>query len=119
MENLGEKIREGLYKKRMKQIELARKIGKTPQQVTDWIKGRSKPQVEDFLKIAKELDIIEEFFPEYKKQPNGLESRVENIEFYLQEIGKKLNIPGINIHQTNNHSSTGVIVILEMLKNRF
>lgn len=110
MENLGEKIKNGLYKKRIKQVDLAKKLGKSPQQITDWIKGRSKPQVEDFLKLAETLDLVEDLFPSYKKvipKESSIESRLDMVEALVYDMAKKLNMHGIA--QTYNNQQNGMV----------
>lgn len=95
MLNLGTKIQEGLYKKRMKQVELAKKIGKSPQQICDWIKGRTEPKIEDFVKLAKELDIVKDIFEE--------EESIFKTKF--EQLQKELNeLKNVMIRTNNSHA---------------
>jgi transcriptional regulator with XRE-family HTH domain len=97
---IGDKIKEALFRKKMRQIDLARKIGKSPQQISDWIKGRKKPQVEDFIKLAQELDLISEIFPGYTKtgiiekhelpEPDNLIKIEQKLESRLAKIEKSI-----------------------------
>lgn len=64
---IGDAIRIGIFRKNITQTELAKKIGCSPQQVSDWIYGRKNPNVDDFIKLCVEIDIIPELFPGYIK----------------------------------------------------
>ncbi len=115
--NLAEKIGEKIYRlresKNISRAELAKYLNVTPRALGYWEGGKREIPLEKLMLVCKFFNLsLNKFVSEHNENINdkNLESRVENIEFYLQEIGKKLNMPGINIHQTNNHSSTGVIV---------
>lgn len=78
----------------MRQSEVARKIDVTPQQLSDWIHGRKKPIVEDFIKLCEELEIVSEFFPDYqKKSPELKKIDVETRLNRLESAFSQANIP--------------------------
>ncbi len=54
---LGTKIKEMRLKKNIKQVELARMAGISNTYLSDIEKGRTKPSIEAFLRIAEALDI--------------------------------------------------------------
>lgn len=116
MENLGKKIEEGLYKKKMKQVDLARKMGKPPQLINDWIKGRKNPQVDDFINLSIELDIVSEFFPkQIPKKDEGEKDLVrvwEEIRTIKENLEKINNIKyikdGITLHNSGKAKNLNI-----------
>lgn len=107
--DLGNIIKDGLYRKNMSQTDLAKKIGKHRQLVNDWIHNRKVPEFETLRKIALELDIVSQLFPEYnleKKSPKesiSLENRVNNIEEMMQQmISEMSRITGSQISLVGN-----------------
>ena len=118
--DIGHLIKDGLARKKMRQIDLARKIGKSPQQISDWIKGRKTPQVADFVKLIVELDIVTDLFPGYAKGTENSEAdelmtvknRLVNLEETLRDVVGALNSQGktITFHGPVNHNGKGNVV---------
>ncbi|NUM33394.1 MAG: helix-turn-helix transcriptional regulator [Candidatus Brocadiae bacterium] len=113
MNQIKDIIRVGRARKSLSQTDLAQKIGVVASAVSQWEAGKKIPSGDILIKLAKELDIVDELFPDRKKERrngNSIESRIDTIESFIQEIGKKLNMPGINISQTNNRQANGIVV---------
>jgi transcriptional regulator with XRE-family HTH domain len=56
-DNLGEKIKNLLYAKRITQTALAKKIGVHKQVLANWVNGNRNPKKENLEKIAKALEV--------------------------------------------------------------
>lgn len=56
-DNLGEKIKNLLYAKRITQTALAKKIGVHKQVLANWLNGNRNPKKENLEKIAKALEV--------------------------------------------------------------
>ncbi len=113
--------------KKMKQSELAARLGRKPSQISDWINGRKKPLTDDFIKICKELEIAKEVFPELRKSINpkdvseeieSLKGKIRDIENVMRLVLEKLNngqpvsaiLNGGHISAVNNGHLNGHIV---------
>ena len=55
--NIGNRIKELLYEKRITQTELAKKMNIHRQVLVNWLNGTRKPKIENIEKIAKSLNI--------------------------------------------------------------
>lgn len=64
---IANKIRRALFDKNMTQLEFAKKLNVSRNVVSQWVTGRNIPPGDKMLLIAKELDLVTELFPEYKK----------------------------------------------------
>ena len=71
MVDIARAIRVGRAKKNISQHELARRIGISPPAVSLWESGQKTPSGDTLIKVALELDIIEDLFPGYKKTNKG------------------------------------------------
>ncbi len=78
MNHISKKIQMAMGKMGVSQKELAKMIGTSQPSVNKWISGKSMPQADKLLEIIKMLDLVEEFFPGYRKiDPNEEEKDIE------------------------------------------
>ena len=76
--DIGQLILDGLLKKKMSQKELAYKLGVKPPTFNKWISGQNGTPASKLVEIIKMLDLVEEFFPGYRKiDPNEEEKDIE------------------------------------------
>ena len=54
--NIKKFIYDALWELEITQKELAKRLGKTPVTINNWIRGESEPRVSDFEKIKKMLE---------------------------------------------------------------
>ena len=60
---IGDVIRIGLTRKRMKVKDLANMLGVGSTAVSQWLSGNSTPPGDKMIKIIEILDLVDEFFP--------------------------------------------------------
>ncbi len=76
--NIGEIIRSGLHKKRIKVKDLANMLGVGSTAVSQWLSGNSTPPGDKMIKIIEILDLVDDFFPnrdnEVKNDPYQIDS---------------------------------------------
>lgn len=65
--NLGHIIRVGRVRKNLEQRQLAEMLGVAQSAVSSWESGKSIPSGDILIKLARDLDIVEELFPGYGK----------------------------------------------------
>ena len=79
-EHYGEIIRETRKKKGMQQVQLAEKLGVSPNMIGHWEKGRARPGIDLVPRLCAELGIsLGFFFSEEQKQENGLSSEEQRM----------------------------------------
>lgn len=91
--DIGKTINIGLRKKGLSQVKLAKALGVSPPTVANWISNKRKPDAEKLLQIINLLDLVPEFFPEYKEDTSDdilcklekLNDRVTKIEKQQQK----------------------------------
>lgn len=92
-------IKIGRTRKKMKQYELANLCGVSTNMVYLWESGKSIPTGDMLIKVAKELDIVDELFQreEIKSEDKEVDA-MDEIRARLSEIEKHI---GINQRKKN------------------
>lgn len=96
---LSEIIRRGLFEKKMKQSELAVKLNISRNALAQWVNGRNIPPGDKLLQLAKELDIVGELFPGYKKENEVKHVDIEEMRSRLIEVEKCLGLRNLAIRK--------------------
>lgn len=68
MRVLNPKIRVRLAELNMKQTELVKALGVTPQQISNWVNGTSAPRLHEAFRLAKFLNCKVDDLWEYKEE---------------------------------------------------
>lgn len=85
MKDIGEKIKIFRKKKGLKQKDLAKILGLTPQAISGWERGTSFPQVELYAKISEILGVSKNnLFFDGSNKGNKAINAVCNVPFYSQ-----------------------------------
>jgi len=63
-------LRDALHHKKITQEELAKKLDVKRSTVAQWTTGRNMPPGDKMIQLARELELVEDFFPGYIKESN-------------------------------------------------
>ena len=85
-------IKMGRMKKKMSQEDLGKKLGISKNSISAWETGTKSPSCEMLLKVANEVDIVEDLFPGYKKEEKKEDFAIKEIFGRLEELEKYLGI---------------------------
>jgi transcriptional regulator with XRE-family HTH domain len=84
---VGENLRRLMKFHGMGQVDLAKKIGKTPQQVWHWVSGGRDPQEKNAIKLAEVFE-LDHYLDLYKLSPGMTEPDLEYIWNSLIDLKK-------------------------------
>lgn len=88
--DIGKIVNDGLKKHRMPKKELAFKLGVQPPAITKWLSGQNSFPSDKLIQAIKILDLVEEFFPGYKKSSRECDDEVVSLENLVASLDKRV-----------------------------
>ncbi|MBO0952929.1 XRE family transcriptional regulator [Fibrella forsythiae] len=95
MTPLAQKIKELRKSNGLNQTQLAKKLGITPQSVSEWESGRTRPDISKLLELAHALDTtVDELVPSTTQSQGQSSNRIKRV---MVDIGMSKKLPLISI----------------------
>ena len=66
--DIGKILRDSFHQRGLKQKEVAEKIGENYKSLNAWVSGRTIPPGDKLLRMIIVLDLVDDFFPKYRKK---------------------------------------------------
>jgi transcriptional regulator with XRE-family HTH domain len=88
--NLGSKIRIARQRAGLTQEELAARVARTPESISNIERGQQEPSIKTVQSLARELGVpVAEFFEDDERGSGTNEQRIE-MEFRLRDLAREL-----------------------------
>jgi len=104
--DIGKTIKIARIKKGMSQKELAEAMGVDISAISLWEKNKRIPSGDLLIKLANELDIVEDFFPNYTRK---IEDNTIIISDEIKRIKQRLDLMEKNFIYSNSSSNKTIL----------